>query len=125
LIAVDSSSLIAYLAGASGQDVDLVDRLLADRQACLPPVVLTELLSDPRLPSSVVNLLQQLPVFPVTDGYWQRAGLLRAQILSKSRKAKLADTLIAQSCLDQDIPLVTRDVDFRVFAEASNLRLLP
>jgi predicted nucleic acid-binding protein len=125
LIAVDSSSLIAYLAGTSGQDVDLVDRLLADRQACLPPVVLTELLSDPKLPSSVVNLLQQLPVLPVTDGYWQRAGQLRAKILSKRRKAKLADTLIAQSCLDQDIPLVTRDVDFRAFAAASDLRLLP
>jgi predicted nucleic acid-binding protein len=125
LIAVDSSSLIAYLAGASGQDVDLVDRLLADRQACLPPVVLTELMSDLKLPSSVVNLLQQLPVLPVTDGYWQRAGQLRAKILSKRRKAKLADTLIAQSCLDQDIPLVTRDVDFRAFATASDLRLLP
>jgi predicted nucleic acid-binding protein len=125
LIALDSSSLIAYLGGAEGRDVDLVDRLLADRQACLPPVVLTELLSDPKLPRSVVEHLLQLPVLTVSDGYWQRAGQLRAKTLSKRRKAKLADTLIAQSCLDHDVPLVTRDADFQAFRGAGGLKLLP
>ena len=34
------------------------------------------------------------------------------------------DTLIAQSCLDQSSPLVTRDRDFRHFAKAAGLPLL-
>jgi predicted nucleic acid-binding protein len=36
----------------------------------------------------------------------------------------LADTLIAQACLDHEVPLVTRDPDFRHFRTAG-LRLPP
>ena len=52
MIAVDSSSWIAYLAGASGPDVAAA---LAERRACLPPVVFTELLGDPKLPRAVAQ----------------------------------------------------------------------
>lgn len=45
-------------------------------------------------------------------------------MLSQQLKAKLADTLIAQSCLDHDVTLVTRDDDFRHFAAARGLKLL-
>jgi hypothetical protein len=124
VIAVDTSSWIAYLSGAEGADVPLVERLLADRQACLPPVVLTELLSDPRLPRRVEILFRSLPVLAVTDGYWERAGLLRAKLIERRRRARLADTLVAQSCLDHDVALVTRDADFRHFARVVRLKLL-
>ena len=49
----------------------------------------------------------------VLDGYWERAGLLRAGTLARRRKAALADVLIAQSCLDHDVESITRDRDFR------------
>lgn len=124
MIAVDSSSWIAYLAGEAGPDVETVEEALAQRQACLPPVVLTELLSDPRLPSSVAGLLRQLPLLPVLEGFWERAGLLRARLLAAGRRARLADALIAQSCLDHDLPLVARDADFRTFARLTGLRLV-
>jgi len=35
----------------------------------------------------------------------------------------LADTLIAQSCIDHDVRLVTRDDDFRHFVRLGGLRL--
>jgi len=38
---------------------------------------------------------------------------------------RLADTLIAQSCLDHDMPIVVRDRDFRIFATFAELKLLP
>ncbi len=125
MIAVDSSSWIAFLSGEQGVDVDLVDHALADCQVVLPPVVLTELLSDPKLLDSVADLLRDLPMLTPLTGYWERAGLLRAGLLSQGRKARLADTLIAQSCLDHDVPLVTRDSDFRHFARSGGLSLLP
>ena len=50
--------------------------------------------------------------------------LRSAAVLSRARKARLADTLIAQSCLDYDVPLISRDRDFRSFARTSPLRLL-
>jgi len=125
LIAIDSSSLIAFFSGSDGRDVDLVDRALAERQACLPPVVLTELLSDPQLPARVANLLGRLPRLDVHDGYWERVGRLRAAVISKGRKARLADALIGQSCMDHEVALVTRDRDFRNFARVGSLKLLP
>jgi len=60
----------------------------------------------------------------VSDGYWQRAGALRAKLLAKQRKAALADVLIAQSCIDNDVVLVTRDTDFRSLAKVSALKLI-
>ena len=60
----------------------------------------------------------------IQEGFWERAGLLRAKILAKGSKAKLADTLIAQTCLDHHIPLVTRDQDFQIFKRLAKLHLL-
>jgi predicted nucleic acid-binding protein len=125
VIAADSSSFIAHLSGDPGEDVEILDQALSDRLVLLPPVVLVELLSDPKLPSSVSDLFKALPLLETRDGYWERAGTLRARALSRGRKARLADTLIAQSCLDQDVPLITRDRDFRLFAAFAGLRLLP
>jgi predicted nucleic acid-binding protein len=123
VIAIDSSSFIAYLDGSRGPDVEATELALAHRQAALPPAVLTELLSDSLLAGEVRTLLIGLPSLTVLDGYWERAGLLRARILARRRRARLADTLIAQSCLDHDVELVARDPDFVPFAEIAGLKL--
>ena len=123
MIAADTSTVIAFLGGGAGTDVEALDVALAESQVCLPPVVLTELLSDPKLPPSVARLLEEVPVLEIHDGYWQRAGRLRARLLAAKRKGRLADTLIAQSCLDHDVVLLTRDEDFRQFARVAGLRL--
>jgi len=123
VIAIDSSSFIAYLSGASGSDVVAVEAALAEKHGCLPPVVVAELLSDPKLPKGVAGLLRQLPLLTVSDGYWERAGTLRARVIASRRKAPLADALIAQSCLDHDVPLITRDRDFRHFERLVRLKL--
>lgn len=123
MIAIDSSSFIAYLHGSTGPDVEATDVALAHRQAVLPPAVLTELLSDPGLSADVRALLASLPMLEVVDGYWERAGLLRARVLARRRRARLADTLIAQACLDHDVELVARDPDFAPFASIAGLKL--
>jgi hypothetical protein len=103
----------------------MVDAVLDGRQACLPPVVLTELLSDPACPKGVAALLRQIPLLALTEGYWEKAGALRARLIEHGRRAPLADALIAQSCLDHGVALVTRDADFRHIARIVALRLLP
>jgi len=124
MIAADTSSMVAFLAGDNGDDVELIQSALDHRQLALPPVVLTELLSDPALPERVRALLSALPILDIEPGFWERAGLLRASVLRQKKKARVADALIAQSCLDQSSPLVTRDRDFRHFATAAKLPLL-
>ena len=123
MIALDSSSLIAYLSGDRGDDVEAVETALRRKYAALPPVVLCELLSDPKLPDTVASLVLQLPLLSPADGHWERAGRLRSRLLARGRKAPLADTLIAQTCLDHDVPLVTRDTDFAPFAKLAGLKL--
>jgi predicted nucleic acid-binding protein len=45
-------------------------------------------------------------------------------VLKRRRKARLGDALIAQSCIDRGISLLTRDRDFRSFADAVGLDLV-
>jgi predicted nucleic acid-binding protein len=124
MIAVDTSTWIGFLEGDRGHDAELLDKALHDRQVLMVPVVLTEMLSDPKLPAEVSQILSALPLIEMEPGYWQRAGELRAQVLAKRRKARLGDALIAQCCIDRGIPLLTRDRDFRAFAHAAGLSLV-
>jgi len=124
VIAADTSTWVAFLGGAAGDDVEMLDKSLADRQVLMVPAVLTELLSDPKLPSEVVKILADIPMVEIEAGYWQRAGLLRSKVLAKRRRARLGDALIAQSCVDRNLPFLTRDRDFLAFAEAAELRLV-
>jgi predicted nucleic acid-binding protein len=124
VIAADTSTWIAFLEGESGEDVQLLDKALEDRQVLMAPAVLTEMLADPKLPSSVAETLLEVPLIEITGGYWERAGVLRSKAVAKRVKARLEYALIAQSCIDRGVPLLTRDRDFRAFAEAANLDLV-
>ena len=124
MIAADTSTWIAFFQGETGKDVEILDRSLQDRQVLMAPPVLTELLSDPEMTDEVSNTLSDLPLLEIQPGFWKRAGELRANVLSKRRKARLGDSLIAQSCLDAGVPLLTRDGDFRAFAEAAARNIL-
>jgi predicted nucleic acid-binding protein len=91
----------------------------------IAPVVLSELFSDPGLPAAAANHLRAIPLLGTGEGFWERAGKLRANLFKRQLRPKLADTLIAQSCIDHQAPLLTRDRDFRAFAKHGGLALLP
>ena len=74
--------------------------------------------SDPR----VLDIME-VPLLETQPGFWERAGRLRARLIARRSRARLADTLVAQSCLDHHVRLVTRDNDFRHFARLGGLRL--
>ena len=115
MIAVDTSSLRRFLEGQSGADTESVAVLLARRQMVLPPVVVTEILSEPQLQRATMDALAAIPILEILDGYWSRAGELRAKVIAAGHKAKVADALIAQSCIDHGVPLLTNNRDFRHF----------
>ena len=124
MIAADTSTWVAFLQGEQGEDVQLLDEALKERRVLMVPVVLTELLSDPNLHSSVADSLSDVPVAEMKPSFWIRAGLLRAKVLSKRRKARLGDAVIAQTCLDAGILLITRDRDFQSFIEVAGLNII-
>lgn len=90
----------------------------------MAPVALAELLSAPEMTREAAEALRLLPLLEVTPGFWERAGRLRASLHRRHYRPKLADTLIAQSCLDYAVPLLTRDRDFQPFARHAGLELL-
>ncbi len=124
MIAIDTSSIIAYLADHKGQDVEHIEHALERKIAVFPPMVLTELLSDPNLTPALIKILKTIPLLDALPGYWERCGFLRASILRKKFRARVADTLIAQSCIDHNVPLITRYRDFRHYQKLADLKLL-
>jgi len=120
MIAADSSSLVSLLNNQDGEDTALLLQAIESGQLVLSPVVITEILSGA---PSLDTILTDVTLLAIQDGYWQRAGASRRMLMAKGLKAKLGDALIAQSCIDHDVALITRDGDFRHFAQHCGLKL--
>jgi len=124
MIAADTSAMVAYLSQrADGSDLDLIAGALANAELALPPIVLTELLSSRSSDRLLDTDLTQIPLLEIREGYWARSGQARRLLLLRGLKAKTADALIAQACIDNDVALITRDKDFRHFAKHCGLKL--
>jgi predicted nucleic acid-binding protein len=123
MIATDTSSLVAYLQNLKGADVDRLDEAIGAGSLVLPPVVLTEIFSDATAAQVLSAVLPNLELLELSHGFWERAGKMRQLLKQKGLKAKTADALVAQSCIDHDVALITRDTDFRHFAKHCGLKL--
>ena len=103
MIAADTSTWIAFFAGEPGWDVEMLDKALRDKQVVMVPAVLCELFSAPEITMYAEEQLNSVPLMPIEEGYWKRAGKSRAELLKKGRRARLADSLIAQVCIDTGV----------------------
>ena len=123
MLAVDSSTLIAFVQGDTGPDQQVFRAALLASDVVLPPVVLAEVLCDAKLPDRHRTTVLTLRVLDLLPDYWQRTAATRAILLGQGLRARLADALIAQACIDHDVALITRDRDFRHFAKHCGLKL--
>ncbi len=124
MIAVDSSSFINFLNGANTPDTVHVRAALRAGDLWFPPPVKTEVLSGRVHGSTAAELVDGVRLLPITPGFWERAGVHRQQLILKDLKARLADTLIAQCCIDAEVALIARDGDYRHFETWFGLRLV-
>ena len=124
MIAIDTSALISFLEGKEDKISILTGSAIGEKRAVFPPVVLTDILSEPSLSKELREILNNIPLLRVRADFWKNAGLLRAKILSKGLRARVADALIAQSCIDEDLTLLTQDRDFNHFEKYGGLKLL-
>ncbi|NBX03856.1 MAG: PIN domain-containing protein [Alphaproteobacteria bacterium] len=126
MIAVDSSVVIDYLMEIDSPQTRLMRKAVEDYFAVIPAIVITELLSNPS--STGIELaerfLTKVEPMEIEEGYWERAGKSRAKLKAKGLKAKTADALIAQSCIDSGAALLTRDEDFAHYAKHCGLKLV-
>jgi predicted nucleic acid-binding protein len=117
MIAADTSAWIDYAKGAETPASTALQHALEQGLLVVPPLVLVEILSGPKITSSAESFILALPRIDLAPGYWERTALMRRAILKRGSKARLGDCLIAQSCIDQDIALITGDSDFRHFTK--------
>lgn len=89
----------------------------------IPPVVIAEIFCTRNITGEAKEAIAKFPRLTIKDGYWERAGEMRMQLLSVGRKARLANTLIAAYCLDHDLEIVTRDDDYRHFSDHFGLKI--
>jgi predicted nucleic acid-binding protein len=82
-----------------------------------------KILSDPRGGETLEAAFRPLALLELGDGYWLRAAQARRALHRHRLKAKVAYALIAQSCIDYDVALITRNRDFRHFAKHCGLQL--
>jgi predicted nucleic acid-binding protein len=122
-IAIDTSSLVAYLEGVRGPDTPVIEAAIDAQTLRIPGPVVTELLSYPGVGAKLAAAIDAFPIPELRSGFWERAGETRRKVLSKGLKAKIADALITQTCLDHDMELITRDGDFHHFVKHCGLKL--
>ena len=82
MIAVDTSAFILYFQNSEHPITQKIESLLSANSAVLPPVVLSELLSDPVLPDELRRYLSDLIVLDVLPDYWVRVGNMRQKLLA-------------------------------------------
>lgn len=123
MIAADRSALMAFFKAEDCRESALVFVALSASDLWLPPVVLTEMLSNPASECEMLETVAGFAQLEIIDGYWERAGALRRLLKQHGVKGKVRDALVAQSCIDHDIALITRDVDFRPFWKHCGLKL--
>jgi predicted nucleic acid-binding protein len=123
VIAADSSSLIEFLVGGSGPDIGLIEQAIGSGVLVLAPPVIAELRAGAVQEEAVDALLGDAPMLALVDGFWERAGRNRRLLLTKRLRARFADALIAQCCIDADVPLIARDAAFRHFERWCGLKL--
>ena len=124
-IAADTSAMIAYFKGeASSKNIEILRRAIDQELLFLPPIVAAEILSFPRITPKVEQAIRRIPYLEITPGFCVRVGLSRSVILKKGFKARIADAMIAQCCIDNNVPLITLDKDFRHFKKYCDLQLV-
>jgi predicted nucleic acid-binding protein len=116
MIAADTSAWIDYSKGVHSKHANALQAALEQGSLVIPPVVLVEILSGPGISPQVESFILAIPRLELTPGYWERTAQMRRSLLKKEKKARLGDCLIAQSCIDHEVPLIAGDHDFRHFA---------
>lgn len=117
MIAADTSVWIDFSKGNETPQTLLFEEALSSQRIVLPMPVLFEVLSGPGLTSSAASFIIQLPHLEIMLGFWERSAELRRTLLKRKLRARGMDCLIAQSCIDHGVPLLTSDDNFRHFSK--------
>lgn len=114
-LVLDSSVLIDHLRG-NEETTSFLEAQGRHGVLYVPSLVAWELwkgASTPRQRSGLVDLLSNLEVDPFTAALAELAGELMRRLVGQGQRPPSFDLLIASHALLRDIPLATKDRDYR------------
>lgn len=118
-VLIDTSAWIEYFRG-SGVIADKVEECIEDGSAAYCGPIVTEILRGcikTKERNSIYELLGGLEKLETPDSLWEDAGLLGVAVSKKGYTAKTLDLLIAIYALSHNVPILTKDKDFKLIAK--------
>lgn len=123
---LDTNFLIDYIFGKSNFIAKFEE--LSEKNLHISAISSAELLSGTKEEDVQIvnNFLDSLIVIPVTDNLARKAGITRAELKRKGYKKSLADILIGQTAIENNLILVTGNPkDFPQLASRKLLMAYP
>ena len=129
MFVADSSVFIDFLNARPGRESDLLERSIENEdKVCLCGPILQEVLQGIRAEGeyqSAWRRLLEFTVFETTRWTFLRAASLYRYLRRKGATINSFDTTIAAVCLENYVPLLTRDKrDFAPMARYAGLKLI-
>jgi predicted nucleic acid-binding protein len=125
MILVDTSVWIDYFRGSDRRLTSQLHELLEDDQVALAAPVKIEILSGSSAKdlTALRRVLQALPLLIPTQSTWERMEGWTEKAVIKGERFGVADLLIAGLAADSDIPLWSKDEDFKRMQKLGFIRL--
>jgi len=122
-VLIDSSIWIDFFKG--NEKVAFVSNILLAGLACTNEVVLTELLPSMRIKKeeNLIKLMRQVRKFDMEIDWTQLRNIQSMNLQNGNNKVPLADIMIAQNCIQNDLKLLTTDKHFIKMAEYLPLQI--
>lgn len=123
---VDTSVWIDFLRGSSNPHVVLLETLLDNGDAFICEVVYAEICFGARDEFQLRKYIKRfgnLPFLPLPEKWHEKAAKIGFELRRKGFKPFVGDLLIVLVALTHQIPLLTRDKDFKPYQQFFSLRL--
>lgn len=121
VVLVDTTVWIDWLRGLKTDAASLLDELLEDGEAALAPVILQEILqgaASPRALHTLESRFGALPMLAADVSTYAEAGALYSRCRWRGYTPRSPhDCLIAQLAIENQLPLLHNDRDFKQFAQ--------
>jgi len=122
MIVVDSSVWIDYFSGINNKQTDKLDNILGLKPVAIGDLILTEVLQGFRHDKdykAARTLFKDVTIFEMlgTDMALKSADNFRALRKKGITVRKTADVTIASFCIEQKLPLLFTDKDFKPFVK--------
>jgi predicted nucleic acid-binding protein len=122
LILVDSSVWIDYFSGLDSPEADKLDNILGIRPVAIGDLILTEVLQGFRHDKDYKAAREVFEDITIFDMLGEKMAIKSAENFRALRKKgitvrKTADVIIATFCIDQKLPLLFSDKDFKPFVK--------